>query len=305
LFVFPGIAGVRERQTSLVLVQGGEEMRDVAEIRGWRGRTVRDRDGDKIGSVEEIYVDDQTGKPEWLAIRTGLFGTRQSLVPVEGARDEGGDILVAYAKQQVQDSPNVDPDGEISQEEEQRLYGHYGLDYGESRSDSGLPEGGMAGENVDRTRDVGVTTGRGPVGEDVTGPETDEAMTRSEEELRVGTTRREAGRARLRKYIVSEPVEETVSTQREEARLEREPITDANIGQATSGPELSEQEHEVTLSSEEPVVEKRVVPKERVRLDKDVVSEQQSVSDEVRKEAIESDVPGDADVDRGPDPASR
>ncbi len=283
-------------------------MGDLAEIRDWRGRTVRDRDGDKIGSVEEIYVDDQTGKPEWLAIKTGLFSTRHSLVPLEGARDEGGEVRVPYDKQQVQDSPNVDPDGEVSQEEEQRLYRHYGLDYGESRSDSGLPEGELAGttrttgagettRNVDIDRDVTTTAGRGPVGEDVSGPSTDEAMTRSEEELRVGTTSLEVGRARLRKFIVSEPVQETVTTQREEVRLEREPITDANMGQATSGRELSEEEHEVTLSAEEPIVEKRVVPKERVRLDKDVVSEQQTVSDEVRKEVIESDTGVDPDRD--------
>ena len=170
------------------------------------------------------------------------------------------------------------------------------MEYGESRSESGLPEGGVGtaatrGDDVDRA----ATTGRGPLGDDVSGPETDEAMTRSEEELRVGTRPREAGRARLRKYIVSEPVQETVSTQREEVRLEREPITEANVDQATAGPELSEEEHEVTLHREEPVVEKRTVPRERVRLDRDVVSEQQTVSDDVRKEVIESDVPGDAD----------
>jgi uncharacterized protein (TIGR02271 family) len=268
-------------------------MPDVQELTSWRGREVRDSDGNKIGSVEEVYLDDQTGKPEWLAVKTGLFGSKQSFVPIEGASPSGDAISVSYAKDQVKDAPGVDPDGELSQDEERRLYRHYGLDYGESHSESGLPEGGVG------TAGVTGTTGRGPVGHDVSGPETDEAMTRSEEELRVGTARREAGRARLRKHIVSEPVQETVTTQREEVRLEREPITDANVGAATSGPELSEEEHEVTLSAEEVVVDKRVVPKERVRLDKDVVAEQQNVQDEVRKEVIESDVPGDADVDRG------
>jgi uncharacterized protein (TIGR02271 family) len=133
------------------------------------------------------------------------------------------------------------------------------------------------------------TGGRQTVGEDVSGPETDNAMTRSEEEVRVGTTRREAGRARLRKYVVTEQVTQTVPVQREEVRLEREPITDANADQALDGPEISEEEHEVTLHAEEPVVEKRTVPKERVRMDRDTVTDEQTISEDVRKEHIEAD----------------
>ena len=119
-------------------------------------------------------------------------------------------------------------------------------------------------------------------------------MTRSEEELRVGKTSRESGRARLRKYVVTEQVEQTVPVQREEVRVEREPITDANVGDAKSGPAISEEEHEVVLHEEEEVVvEKRAVPKERVRLDKDTVTEGQTVSEQVRKEQIEAEGTGD------------
>jgi uncharacterized protein (TIGR02271 family) len=125
------------------------------------------------------------------------------------------------------------------------------------------------------------------VGRDTSGPTTDEAMTRSEEELRVGTTQRERGRVRLRKYVTTEQVQQTVPLRREKARVEREPITDANLGAATSGPEISEEEHEVILREEEPVVEKRVVPRERVRLDKDTVTGEERVAEEVRKEQIE------------------
>ena len=114
-------------------------------------------------------------------------------------------------------------------------------------------------------------------------------MTRSEEELRVGTTQRERGRVRLRKYVTTEQVTQTVPVQREEVRLEREPITDANLDAATSGPDISEEEHEVTLHEDTPVVEKRVVPRERVRLDTDTVTEQRQVGEEVRKEQIEVD----------------
>jgi uncharacterized protein (TIGR02271 family) len=112
-------------------------------------------------------------------------------------------------------------------------------------------------------------------------------MTRSEEELRVGTTERETGRARLRKYVVTDQVEQTVPVRREEVRIEREPITDANAGDAMDGPAISEEEHEVVLHEEEVVVEKRAVPKERVRLDKDTVTEQREVSEGVRKEQVE------------------
>ena len=112
-------------------------------------------------------------------------------------------------------------------------------------------------------------------------------MTRSEEELRVGTRQRESGRVRLRKYVVTEQVTRTVPVQREEVRVEREPITDENRDQALDGPEISEEEHEVVLHEEEPVIEKRTVPKERVRLDTDVVQDEREVSDEVRKEQIE------------------
>jgi uncharacterized protein (TIGR02271 family) len=114
-------------------------------------------------------------------------------------------------------------------------------------------------------------------------------MTRSEEELRVGTAQRERGRVRLRKYVTTEQVERTVPVQRDRVRVEREPITDTNRAAASSGPEISEAEHEVILREEEPVVQKRVVPRERVRLDKDTVTDQEQVTEELRKEQIDLD----------------
>jgi uncharacterized protein (TIGR02271 family) len=114
-------------------------------------------------------------------------------------------------------------------------------------------------------------------------------MTRSEERLRVGTEKQETGRARLRKYVTTENVTQTVPVEREEVRLEREPITDVNRAQAMSGPDLSEDEHEVTLHEERPVVEKETVPVERVRLEKDTVTDDVTVEEEVRKENIDTD----------------
>jgi uncharacterized protein (TIGR02271 family) len=254
-------------------------MAQTQDILSYRGHSLIGADGDKLGTIEEIYLDTETNQPEWALINTGMFGTKQSFVPLQQAASEGDDLRVQFDKATVKDAPKVDPDGQLSKREEAELYRHYGLDYEDDRSGSGLPEG-TAG-----------TSDREPVGRDVSGPTTDDAMTRSEEELRVGTTQREAGRARLRKYVVEDEVTQTVPVRREEVRIEREPITDANVDQATSGPAISDEEHEVVLHEEEPVVEKRAVPKERVRLDKDVQTEQREVSDTVRKEEIDVDAP--------------
>ena len=261
-------------------------MPTVEEATQLRGLTAVDRDGDKIGKIEDVYLDEDTGQPEWLAVSGGLFSSGVSFVPLAQATRDGDQVRVPYEKDHVKDAPRAEADGALSQQEEARLYSHYGLEYGEHRSDSGLPEDGASTGR--RGRDASFE-GRPPVGDDVSGPETDNAMTRSEEELRVGTTRREAGRARLRKYVVSENVTETVPVQREEVRVEREPITDANVDQALDGPEISEEEHVITLHAEEPVVDKRTVPKERVRLDRDTVTEEAQVTEDVRKERIDAD----------------
>jgi uncharacterized protein (TIGR02271 family) len=262
-------------------------MATMQDIETWRGRTLVDRDGDKIGKIEDIYLDRSSGEPEWVAVKTGMFGSNVSFVPIHDADTAGDDLRVAYEKDRVKDAPNVDPDGELSPEEERRLYQHYGRgDYDEWTSDS---EDRTVGRD-DRDFDGDAA---GTVGRDTSGPTTDDAMTRSEEELNVGTQRRETGRARLRKYVETENVEQTVPVQREEVRVERESITDANRDAALDGPDITEEEHEVTLHTEEPVVEKRTVPKERVRLDKDVRTDEETVSEDVRRERIEAE--GDAE----------
>jgi uncharacterized protein (TIGR02271 family) len=244
-------------------------MKTFEDIESWRGRKAVDANGEKIGTIDEIYLDRGTGEPEWATLSTGLFGTRTSFVPIADASDSaGGEIQFPYTKDRIKEAPNVDADGVLSEDEERRLYEHYG------RGDYGDWDGS--------DRDTGA-------GHDVSGPSTDEAMTRSEEELRVGTTEHESGRVRLKKYVVEEQVTKTVPVRREEVRLEREPITDANVDAAVDGPAISEEEHEVVLHSEEPVVEKRVVPKERVRLQKDVQTDEREVSETVRQERIDVD----------------
>jgi uncharacterized protein (TIGR02271 family) len=251
----------------------------IDTVQGWQDRTMVDPAGGKIGTIADIYLDDDTGQPEWATVTTGLFGGKQNFVPLAQAQVVGDSVQVPYDKDRVKNSPAIPSEGQLSQDQEATLYRYYGLEYSEARSGTGLPDG-TPRERYDQAPE-------GAVGRDMSGPTTDTAMTRSEEELRVGTTQQERGRVRLRKYVTTEQRQVTVPVEREEVRVEREPITDANIDAAMAGPAISEEEHEVILHEEEPVVEKRVVPKERVRLGKETVTEQEQVSEQVRQEHIE------------------
>ncbi len=257
-------------------------MPEMTEAYDWKGRTMVDSDGEKLGKISEIYEDPQTGKPEWATVSSGMFGNKSNFVPLAGASPAGEDVRAQVTKAQVKDAPGVEADGELSEQEERGLFEHYGVPYTDEGSVTA--QGQPAGDQrVERAGEPGV------VGRDTSGPTTDDAMTRSEEELSVGTRQRETGRARLRKYIVTEQVTKTVPVQREEVRIEREPITDANRDAAMSGGDLTEEEHEVTLHEDEVVVDKNVVAKERVRMGKETVSENREVTEEVRKEQIESE----------------
>lgn len=263
-------------------------------IAGLIGAKVVDRDGDKIGSVGQIYVDPSTGRPNWASVRTGLFGTSESFVPLEDAVEDGDGLRVPFEKSVVKDAPRIEDDAELSPQEEDQLYSYYrggGTTSGAragTATEAGSGTGAGAGGTVGRDDSVDATRGSG---HDTSGPTTDDAMTRSEEQLDVGTERVETGRARLRKYVVTENQQVEVPVTREEVRVEREPITDANVGQAMDGPELSDEEHEVVLHEERPVVDKETVPVERVRLDSETVTGTETVNEEVRKERI--DVEGD------------
>lgn len=265
------------------------------ELNTLPGTTVFGSDGEKIGRAGQAYVDDQSGQPEWVTVNTGLFGTKETFVPLREAQLTADGLTVPFTKDHVKDAPNVDPEnGHLDESEEQRLFQHYEVGSGsgyategyatDGRTDTVAGGTGFAREGVDDTE--------GAVGHDTSGPNTDDAMTRSEEQLRVGTESREAGRARLRKYVVTEQQNVQVPVTREEVRLEREPITDANVGAATDGPAISEEEHEVVLHEERPVVDKEAVPVERVRLGKEQVTDQETVSEEVRQERIETEGPG-------------
>lgn len=261
-------------------------MHEMTEVYEWHGRNVVGSDGEKIGKLAEIYDDPETGKPEWATVSSGLFGTRSNFVPLAGAAPAGEDVRVRVTKEQVKDAPGVEADGELSEQEERRLFEHYGVPFTSAGSTTaqGAPNTGRPTVGTGRSEAEGGRQGKG-----TSEPTTDDAMTRSEEELRVGKAEREAGRARLRKYVVTETQTRTVPVRREEVRVEREPITDSNRDAALDGPEISEGEHEVIVHEEEPVVQKRAVPKERVRLDTETVTDEREVSEQVRKEQIETE----------------
>jgi PRC-barrel domain len=183
-------------------------MPNLETVGTWQGRTLLDRDNGRIGTIDAIYLDDRTGQPEWALVNTGLFGTKSSFVPLAQAFQSDHDVLVPYDKQLVMDAPQVDPDQRLSEAEERQLWRHYGLDY----------------DTIDRSGSTGEDgTSRTRVGRDTSGPTMDDAMTRSEEELRV-VTQRERGRVRLRKYVITEHVERVVVRQ-ERVRLDKDTVT--------------------------------------------------------------------------------
>ncbi len=262
-------------------------MLDTQNIASYRGARVIDLTDDKIGKIDEIYLDDRTGQPEWALVNTGLFGAKSTFIPLRDATPSDDAVKVPFDKEKVKGAPMLDADAHLSPDEEAELYRYYGMDY---ESEDSTPTGGQDMGDMGMATgqaDTGMTERAGAVGRDTSGPTTDDAMTRSEEQLSVGTRQQDVGRARLRKYVVTENVTQTVPVSREEVRIEREPITDANRGDAMDGPAISEEEHEVTLREEVPVVQKDAVPVERIRMDKETVTDQETVSEQVRKEQIE------------------
>ncbi|MGW8066142.1 DUF2382 domain-containing protein [Streptomyces ziwulingensis] len=292
------------------------------EIANVLDHPVHDGDGNKIGEAKHVFFDDMTGRPEWVSVKTGMFGSNESFVPIRDAALVQDHIEVPYGKDQVKGAPHVDVDagGHLSESEEHRLYDYYGINWDSvlseaERTDDGRfaagpgPTGAAGAAGPAGTADTTGTTGMADTTGTAAGPtgyrdadradlRGDDAMTRSEEQMHVGVERRESGRARLRKYVVTEEVQQTVPVSHEEVRVEREPITDANRGEALSGPDISEDEHEVTLHEERPVVETETVPVERVRMTTEEHTENETVRGRVRKERIEAETEEYTDDDR-------
>lgn len=238
------------------------------EVADWRGREMIDGGGSKIGKVEDIFLDVETDRPEWALVKTGM-GSKASFVPIANATADSDAVTVPFDKAQVKDAPAAEAGTELSQDDEAKLYRHYGMDYSEARSDTGLPEGGAPAPASGTSGD---------------------SITRSEEELSVSKHRQGAGTARLRKFVDTEQVETTVAVEHERARVTREPM---KPGDTPDGDTIGEREIEMELTEEVVDVDKRTVGKERISLGKETVSEDQTVSDEIRKERVE--VEGDVE----------
>lgn len=274
--------------------------------------TVMDNSGSKIGKVGTVYLADDTHQPEWVTVKTGMFGQKESFVPLSGADMANDGLHVQVDKDQVSDAPRIDAEGHLSQEESVQLYKHYGLpgprsgnredakhsSGGDGTRDAAMgaaggAAGGMAGAAGGKHMTDKQMAGRQKAGQDAATTKggrhdasTSDDMIRSEERLKVGTEEVETGHVRLRKYVVTEEQQVTVPVSHEEVRIEREPITDAKPGGRT---EIGEAEQDITLHAEKPVVQKEAVPVERVHLGTEKVTEEQTVSGEIRKEQIDVD----------------
>lgn len=244
------------------------DFRGETGCRRWVGRKVYDQKGDEVGTVEELYVDKETRRPEWLAVWTGWVGLSRSFVPIARSSIQDDGIRVGYDTDTIKDAPNVNPGEELSEEQEQRLYRHYGIDY----------EGGHQAYGTESRADYE------EFGEE-------DAMVLSEEELEVGTRTEETGRVRLHKYVETEEQQVTVPVEKERVRVEREPIT----GGEASGGITGEDEEEIVLHEERPVVSKETHPVEKVHLEKDVETVEETVSEQVRRERAEIEEEGDVD----------
>src|SRR5919107_2971469 len=98
---------------------------DLDTIFNWRGKTVRDPDGDKVGKLGDVYLDEATDQPAYAGVHTGLFGLKESVVPLDALQPDGNDLVIGFAAATVRDAPKVDPDDGLDPEEEERLWRHY------------------------------------------------------------------------------------------------------------------------------------------------------------------------------------
>ena len=282
-------------------------MADFNRIEDLANATAYDVDGDKVGDVKDVYVNDTTGQPDFVSVNHGLFGGGDSIVPLRGHTLRDGELHLAFQKDRIEDAPDLDENGHLTTEDQDAFYRHYGLENTQdvttyetgnrfaetgAAGAAGAGAGYAAGERTDvdtERRDV-VDADRRDVADNG-------EIVRSEEQLNVSKDRVETGEVRLRKYVVNETENVEVPVEREEVRVVREPITDAD--RANYDGNIGEQEASVTLSEDRVNVSKESVPVEKVSLEKDTVRDTERVSEEVRKERFETDgvVEGDVEGD--------
>jgi stress response protein YsnF len=251
------------------------------------GRTAVDPAGNKIGSVGQVYLNDQTGQPDWITVNTGLFGMKENFAPLAGSSFNGDDLVLPFDKTVVKDSPDIADASHLDVDEQQSLYAHY-------QQYLGTGTGQASGNEQTTTTTDDAAYQRG-AGYDTSGPNTDQAMTRSEEHLRVGTEKVEAGRARLRKYVVTEQ-------QSVRARSPAERCGWYGTRSPTPPRAVRRRDHRGGTRGR---VDRRTARRHHRsgsgatgRLGTETVTEQQTVTGEVRKEQIEVDDPTTTRKDR-------
>lgn len=227
------------------------------DVKSLVGDEVYCADGEKLGKVADLYCDTASPDQCWVSVSGGFLGMKQRTVPLDGAELRGDEVWVPFTKDQIENSPELVGD-DIDDRGLETLGSHYGIDW----------------DNFHATDRESFNN----------------ALTLHDEQLEVGKRERAAGGVRLRKWVETVPTSETVQLRRETAdvRVERldQPVTDADFGN---------EEVDVQLTAEEPVVAKQAYARERVSLEKDVDVEQRRVDETVRKEHVEVD--RDADVD--------
>ena len=282
-------------------------MTNLNRIEDLANATAYDVNGDKVGSVQDVYVNDTSGQPDFISVNHGLFGTGTSIVPLRGHSLRDGDLHLAFPKDRIEDAPDLDDNGHLTTNDQDALYRHYALT---EVQDVTTYETGAPAEPVDGAVDAG-TAGAAGVGAAAAGlgagaadadrpaagaADSDELI-RSEEQLNVSKDRVESGEVHLRKYVVTETETVEVPVEREEVRIVREPITEADRAAHTGA--IGEAEASVTLHEDQVTVTKESVPVEKVSLETETVRDTETVSEEVRKERFETDgvvTDGDADL---------
>jgi uncharacterized protein (TIGR02271 family) len=262
------------------------------------GYDVVDSSGDKIGTVDNVWVDDATSDLEFIGVKTGWLMGKTHIIPTADAQVGSDAITIPYASDLVKDAPSFGND-ELSPEEEEEVYSYYGIDRTTSTSptgeaggfqttgttsDYGTTDAAYAGTdtNMTDTTDTGYATGNTDTG--YTGTDRD-SVRLHEEELQVGKREVETGRVRLRKVVRTEQREVPVELRREEIQIERVPASGTDIASDA----FQEDSIEVPVMREEAVVGKETRATGEVRLNKNVETETRSVGGEIRREDVEVD----------------
>ena len=291
--------------------------------------TAYDKDGEKLGDVNEVFVDDQSGQPTFVEVNHGLFGMNSSLVPLRGHDFSGDDLKLGFSKDRIKDAPDFDSDKPLTPEAQSDIFKHYGLenahdvtDYKDSNLDSkrdvqagadkdhnltagagaagagaGVAGAGVAGAHADEkkaathTTDAAATERKAGVADDAAAARTnnDGELIRSEEQLNVNKERVASGEARLRKYVVTDTESVEVPVEREEVRVERTPINAEDAKNYNGSISGDSEEASVTLHEERVNVNKETVPVEKINLKKDTVRDTETHTEELRKEQIDTD----------------